>query len=192
MVHPCLNASELASDIHLVFHDACSQGRIQFFIEALDKALRTQISGLQETEAFINLFPINLELELGAAFTERITYTGIYNISGQGFDMSFRVQCSGNYYGPNCATFYEPMEGLYACDSEGNRICVQRGRDPVTNCTTCLPELDPETDCTTCLSTFYDPSTNCTECFPNIQIECQPTTITTLSKYTHYCNNNHL
>ena len=32
-------------------------------------------------------FLINLGLKLGAAFTERTTYTGIFNISGLGFDM---------------------------------------------------------------------------------------------------------
>ena len=64
-------------------------------------------------EAIINRFPIDLELELGANITERTTYIGIYNISGLGFDMSFRVQCSENYYGPNCTTLCEPVEGVY-------------------------------------------------------------------------------
>jgi hypothetical protein len=235
-----------------------TQGRVQFFIDALDRAVRSN-----ESVALINRFPVDLELQLGAAFTERTTYTGIYNISGLGFDMSFRVQCSRNYYGPNCTTFCEEVEGVYTCDSEGRGVCLLHiGRDSATNCTTCRPEWDPETNCTTCLSSLYDiqanciqciagrdidtkcttclrgydpstncteclagrdintacekcllpgydpstncnrcltgrdmstncttclpgydPSTNCTECLHNIQ--CQPTTITTLSKYTH-------
>ena len=95
-------------DVHLVFPDTCTQGRIQFFIDALDSDVRSS-----EIEVFINHFPINLELELGAAFTERTTYTGIYNISDLGFDMSFRVQCSENYHGPNCATLCESVQNLY-------------------------------------------------------------------------------
>ena len=146
-------------DVHFVFPDACTQGRIQFFIDALDSDVR---SG--EIEVFINHFPIDLELELGAAFTERTMYTGIYNISGLGFDMSFRVQCSENYYSSNCATFCAPMEDLYTCDSEGRIACIHNGRNSATNCTRCLPGRNPETNCTTCISSFYDPYTNCTEC----------------------------
>jgi hypothetical protein len=119
---------------------------------------------------------------------EQRTLVSITYLHGLGFDMSFRVQCSGNYYGPNCTTFCEPMEGLYICGCQGSIICVQSGRDPVTNCTTCFPELDPETNCTTSTSFFYDPHTNCAQHLPNIQ--CQPTTtfttITTSSKCTHY------
>ena len=143
-----------------------------------------------EMEAIINRFPIDLELEIGASFTERIAYTGIYNISGLGFDISFRVQCSENYYGPNCTTLCEPVEGVYTCDSEGRVVCVQNNRDLATNCTSCLHGWDLKTNCTSCSPLYdnrsdctqclagrnintgcvaclpgYDPSTNCTECF---------------------------
>ena len=191
-------------DVHLIFPDAFIQGRIQFFIDALDRAAQRG-----ETEVLINRFPIDLELELGAAFTERTMYTGVYNIlSDLGFDMSFRVQCSENYYGPNCTTFCESVQNLYTCDSGGSRICLQSGRDPATDCSTCLPEWDPETNCTTCLFSFFDlhtdctlcltgrdrstncteclvpgcdPSTNCTECLPGIQCQSTQTTATTSS-----------
>ena len=138
---------------------------MQIFIDALDKAAR---SG--ETEAIINRFPIDLELKLGADFTERTTYTGIYNIAGLGFDMSFRVQCSENYYGPNCTTFCEPMEGLYTCNSEGRIVCLHDGqrRNSSTNCTTCLYnlDLDPSINCHECLIRGQDPATNCATCLP--------------------------
>ena len=144
------------------------QGRVQFFIDALDSDVR---SG--EIELFINRFPIDLELELGAAFTERTTYTGIYNISGLGFDMSFRVQCSENYYGPNCTTFCEPLKDVYNCNSEGRPTCILANRDPTTNCTTCLPGWGPKEDCDTCLP-FYDAKSNCAQCLTgwNISTEC--------------------
>ena len=116
-------------------------------------------------EAIINRFPIDLELELGASFTERTTYTGIYNISGLGFDMSFRVQCSENYYGPNCTTFCEPVEGVYTCDNEGRVVCAQDNQDPATNCTTCLSGYDPQGNCTQCLL-GQNLLTNCSECLP--------------------------
>ena len=128
-----------------------------------------------ETEVLINRFPIDLELELGADFTERTTYTGIYNISGLGFDMSFRVQCRENYHGPNCATFCEPV-GVYTCDNEGNSICVQSDRDPITECMHCLQGLNPNTNCTTCLYDFYDIQTNCIQCLPGRDITSNCTT----------------
>ena len=113
---------------------------MQFFIDALGKAVAMSISGLSETETIINRFPIDLKLNLGANYNERTTYTGIYNIPDLGFDMSFRVHCSENYYGPNCTKFCEssPMESVYTCDSEGSIICVHNGQDIATNCTTRL------------------------------------------------------
>ena len=109
-------------DVHLL-PTPYTQGRIQFYIEALDRAASAEPEELPEFQAvLINCFPIDLELELGAAFTERTTYAGIHNISDLGFDMSFRVQCSENYNGPNCAT------------------CLAPGYDPSTNYTECLPK----------------------------------------------------
>ena len=80
--------------------------------------------------------------------------------------MSFRVLCSENYYGPNCATFCESIKDLYTLnfDSEGRITCIHNGQNPATGCTRCLPEWNPETNCTTCISSFYDPHTNCTQC----------------------------
>lgn len=87
-----------------------------------------------ETEVIINRFPINLDLELGENTAELETYTGAYNISRQGFDLSFRVQCSKYYYGKNCARVCEPMEGIYNCDSDGRVVCIQDGQDPNKSC----------------------------------------------------------
>ena len=90
-------------------------------------------SRINETRAIINRFPINLELTPGPNFTERTTYTGIYNISGLGFDMSFRVQCSENYYGPNCTT---RCDGVYTvtCDGEGKPTCLLDNQTSTTFC----------------------------------------------------------
>ena len=143
-------------------------------------------SGLSETLAIINRFPIDLELDPGTNFTERTTYTGIYNISGLGFDMSFRVQCADNffgpnccpdenYFGPNCTTFCEPVEGVYTCDREGRVVCLEVNRNPSTTCASCLPGFDPQTSCTQCLSGRLLPS-NCTQCPPGYDISSDCTT----------------
>ena len=148
---------------------------MQFFIDALDRASPGR-SG--EIEVLIDRFSIDLELELGAAFTARVNYTGIYNISDVEFDLSFRVQCSENYYGPDCTAFCIPLADVYECNDQGQFVCLKENREPSTNCTTCLPGYndllncgpclfgrDIATNCVSCLP-GHDPSTNCTECLP--------------------------
>ena len=160
----------------LCCHDKFSyiiQGRIQFHVDVIDR--RIPNSGISETLAIINRFPINLELTLGASFTERTTYTGIYNISDLGFDMSFRVQCSENYFGPNCTTFCKPTEGVYTCDSEGRVICIHDGQDLATNCMACLQGWNSKTNCATCLP-YHDTQSNCTQCLTDREITTNCTT----------------
>ena len=111
------------------------QGRIQFFIDAIDI---DSVAGATEMLDIINRFPINQELELGSRLTPRATYTGIFNISRQIFDMSFRVKCSDNYYGRDCSIFCRPQERMNTCDSQEGIICIQNNRDPSTNCSNCL------------------------------------------------------
>ena len=105
---------------HCIICSMTAQDRVQFFIDVVD--LNPDTPG-NEFKAIINRFPIDLELQAGANFTERTTYTGIYNITDLGFDMSFKVQCDFRYHGPNCTTFCEPEEG-YTCDSEGVPVLV--------------------------------------------------------------------
>ena len=157
-----------------------TQGGIQFFIDALDRDVQT--SGLVETEVFINHFAINLELEPGPTFTDRVNYTGIYNISDVEFDISFRVQCTENYFGPNCTKKCVSEPGEYTCDSEGEIVCIADNRDPATNCSSCLSGYNPLLNCLVCLQgrdlvtncagclPGYDPSTGCLRCLPGYEL----------------------
>ena len=162
------------------------QGRIQLHIDVLDRA-----QGPDESQKIIDRFPIDLELQLGANFTQQRNYTGLYNISKLG--MSFKVECSQHFYSADCTKFCLPVEGQYFCESDGSSLCIQANRDPstlctsclsgldiLTNCTECLPAYDPTTNCnkcrkpnldpgkncSTCLQIGYDPQTNCTQCLP--------------------------
>ena len=73
---------------------------MQLLVDALDRAVAKSTSGLDETEALIDRFPIDLELRVGPTFTRRKPYTGIYNLTT--LDLSFRVECSVHYSGSNC------------------------------------------------------------------------------------------
>ncbi len=134
-------------------------------------------------------------LQLGADFTEEMTFTGYHNISHM--TMSFRVECSPGFCGPDCTTTPQNNPRVATCQADGtltctdNRldpsplvvcsnclynldittgcsICVQTNYDPATNCVTCLDtNFNSSNGCTSCLVEFYDLQTNCTQCLPN-------------------------
>ena len=100
-----------------------------------------------ETEGIIDRFLINLDqLQLGADLTEQKNYTGIYNISQ--LAISFQVECSENYYGSDCTTFCEAVEGVYNCDGNGSIVCVEENRNSSTMCINCSEKYYGP-DCTT-------------------------------------------
>ena len=137
------------------------QGRIQFFIEALDSGLPNIIDSLL----------VNLDnLQLGGDFTEEMMFTGFHNISTM--TMSFRVQCSPGFCGPDCTTTPSDNQLVAQCHSNGSAVCLDNKRDPSMNilCSDCLYDLDNNTDCNTCLETNYDPVTNCQACLNSYDI----------------------
>ncbi len=119
-----------------------TQGRLQFFIEALDSGLPNIIDSLL----------IDLDnLQLGADFTEEMTFTGFHNISHM--TMSFRVECSPGFCGPNCTTTPQNNIGVDECQADGTILCVHEW-DPLQNCSECLNGRDLTKNCTTCPSGF--------------------------------------
>ncbi|XP_064403193.1 scavenger receptor class F member 1-like isoform X2 [Halichondria panicea] len=136
-------------------------GRIQFFIEAVDSGLPNIIDSLL----------INLDnLQLGADFTEEMTFTGFHNISHM--TMSFRVECSPGFCGPDCTTTPQTNPLVATCQADGSLTCTNNRLDPspLVACNDCLYNLDITTGCSTCVQTSYDPSTNCTQCLPGWDI----------------------
>ena len=103
---------------------------MQFLIDALDRAVDNETSGLEETEALIDRFPIDFTLDPGPTFTERTTYTGIYNLSTT-IDVSFRIECSENYTGLDC------------CLKEDDSYCIENGTTSGDICTQCTSGRDP-------------------------------------------------
>ena len=112
-------------------------------------------------------------LQLGADFTEEMTFTGYHNISHM--TMSFRVECSPGFCGPDCTTNGTDPQ-VAKCQADGSLTCYDNF-DPTTKCTSCLqpdrftdtdcsvcalPGGDPATLCQTCLSPGKDPNNNCT------------------------------
>ena len=117
------------------------QGRAQFYI-----VVYGFIVGTNEARV-VDRFPIDLELNVSSGPTARTTYNGIYSVSQ--FDLSFRIDCSENYHGPQCDVFCMEVPGQFTCDSDGNIVCVNSNLTPVSNCTQqCrVSGRDPQNNC---------------------------------------------
>ncbi len=95
---------------------------------------------------------INLDnLQLGADFTEEMTFTGFHDVSHM--TMSFRVECSPGFCGSNCTTTLQNNIGVDECQADGTILCVHEW-NPLQNCSECLNGRNLTTNCTTCLPGF--------------------------------------
>ena len=145
------------------------QGKIQFYIEAVDSGLPNIIDSLL----------INLDnLQLGADFTEEMTFTGYHNISHM--TMSFRVACQNGFCGSDCTAACWSNLRIQSCLPNGDIVCTNSRYDLLTNCNGCLHNLDISTNCITCLQPNFDPDTNCTACLLGYNIN---TSCTCLSEF---------
>ena len=80
---------------------------------------------------------IEMSLSPSSAFTSGQNFYGDHGHSRMEF--SFRVQCSSNYYGSDCATYCvitNDSSGHYSCGANGEKICLSGWTDPATNCIT--------------------------------------------------------
>ena len=134
------------------------QERLQFLIEPVDS----------ERSNIIDSLLVNLDnLRLGGDFTEEMMFTGFHNISTM--TMSFRVECSPGFCGPDCLTTPINNPLVAQCQTDGSATCVDSKRNSSANilCSNCLYNLNISTNCSTCLEDNYDPVTNCQSCLPN-------------------------
>ncbi len=86
--------------------------------------------------------------------------------------MSFRVECSPGFCGPDCTTTNVTNPRVVECQAGGTLTCDDNRLDPSppVACNDCLYNLDITTECSTCLNTNYDPVTNCIQCLPGWDI----------------------
>ena len=110
-------------------------------------------------------------LQLGADFTEEMTFTGFHNISHM--TMSFRVECSPGFCGSDCTTTPQNNPRVATCQCTDHRfdpsplvVCTQclPGWDITSDCTSCLPNRDPVTNCSLCLQPDRFTDTDCSVC----------------------------
>ena len=72
------------------------------------------------------------------SFTEVMTYFGNYSE----LDLSFRLTCQRDFYGPDCSVFCvdtNDTRGHYTCSNSGERVCLEGYQNSTTNCTECAP-----------------------------------------------------
>ena len=114
---------------------------------------------------FIDVIYIEESLQPNGSFSTPQLYTGMYDKAT--ISLSFRVSCTENYYGPNCATFCEPNDN-HTCDENGSIVC--RNSYYGTRCNVfCEARNDTlgHYQCSRnggkiCLEGYQDPDTNCT------------------------------
>jgi hypothetical protein len=107
------------------------QGTVRLFIQVEDYDPSSSNDLVDDVYATIILTP-------NSSFTSRRVYDGINRNSR--VELSFRLQCTSNFYGSDCATFCMPRDdsgGRYDCGPDGERICLSGWSDPSRNCTVC-------------------------------------------------------
>ena len=106
------------------------QGTVRLFIEVEDYDSFNADDHVDDVYVTITQSP-------SSSFSSRLAYTGVHGNSR--IELSFRVQCTANFYGSNCATHCVPRDdsqGHYSCGSNGERICLSGWSEPVSDCTT--------------------------------------------------------
>ena len=92
--------------------------------------------GLLGSDDHLDDIYVEISLSPSSAFYPQQSYTGYYGHAE--IVLSFRVQCTGDFYGPNCATYCVPTDdssGHYTCDvTDGSKICLSGWKNPENNC----------------------------------------------------------
>lgn len=86
------------------------------FVRAIDED-----GGFNGPDDHIDDVFINMSLPVNTEFTPSRNFNG--QEDEVTIEMSFRVTCSKNYYGPNCMTFCVSPNSSYACDNNGSLYC---------------------------------------------------------------------
>ena len=76
-----------------------------------------------------------VDLELGRDISNTTTLTGQFHVAT--ITLKFEVSCSENHFGEDCNVICEEtndINGHYACDREGNVICLPGFVDPSNHC----------------------------------------------------------
>ena len=75
---------------------------------------------------------------VSSSVQSRETFSGDLNIAT--LDLSYRVSCTSDYYGPNCERYCvgrNDATGHFTCDPiTGEPVCLTGFTDPATNCVT--------------------------------------------------------
>lgn len=125
--------------IVLLEHNNNIQEAFQLYINARDQDDRG------EEDDDIDDIYINMELTADSRFPFREVYIG--ERGSVAVDLSIRVQCLEDYYGPACFTFCLPQDndqnGHFVCNAEDGMItCLDGFQNPENHCMdTCAGEL---------------------------------------------------
>ena len=89
----------------------------------------------------VDRFTIDQNVTVGENLSTSTNHSGEFNFGH--FVLSFRVTCTENFFGSDCATFCVERDdelGHFTCDSEGNIVCREGYGNPSINCTCAVAE----------------------------------------------------
>ena len=92
-------------------------------------------------DVVVDRFFIDVDVSVGQDITGPTFFSGDEGIGE--IQLSFRVTCTENFYGSDCATLCVGRDdelGHYTCDSEGNIVCREGYGNPSINCTCMVAE----------------------------------------------------
>ena len=159
--------------LFLLKHIVCHihfQGSFQLFIAVMDSDdnfLGSLIGG----DEYVDSIFIKRSLQPNGSFSAPQSYRGTYQRGT--ISLSFRVSCTENFYGPNCATFCEPNDN-YTCGTNGSIVCRPNhyGSQCATICKPTNRYQCDESGRRICHQNYYSPPECQTFCTPTGQYTC--------------------
>ena len=88
------------------------------------------------TNDHVNDIYVTITLTPNSSFTSTRAYNSVNGMST--IELSFRLQCTSNFYGSDCTTYCvarDDIEGHFDCGPDGEKICLSGWSDPSRNCT---------------------------------------------------------
>ena len=107
------------------------QGSFQLYVQVFElDGLTTPYDRVRVDDIYVDR-----SLSPSSSFAGEQWYSGDH---GSRIRLSFRVQCSANFYDSNCAIYCVAQDdssgGHYTCGSSGEKICRSGWSDPNGNC----------------------------------------------------------
>ena len=109
------------------------QGTVRLFIQVED------YDPIGSNDHVADIY-VTITLTPNSSFSARRAYNASDTNGNSAIELSFRVMCTSNFYGSDCATYCvarDDREGHFDCGPGGEKLCLSGWSDPSRDCTIC-------------------------------------------------------